>query len=314
MISCTDFIPAYSELFRFLEENYGRDEVDRYWNFLFNPGGGRIPLTECVLKEGIRGCFTYWSGTLNEEAADFTMYLNEPAGWFMIDMHRCPSKGRLLDLQKEIGIEPYHRYCLHCDLYRLAVEQVGLTYIYNFLGVDRAACSILIYDPKIFRGQILMDENTEIVDRKADDNEYFHRDFHNGMNSGIVYVAEKFGEEAVKAYLARYAKHALGGVIEEAKRTGVDAIEAHIRQTYQKEKDEDALSIENKDGVLTVQVAYCPAVRHLRSKGQEPAQLFNYTTETVMKTLAEEAGLHFAMISYDRETGAATYSFRIVNG
>ena len=29
MISCTEFIPAYSELFAFLEEKYGREEEQR---------------------------------------------------------------------------------------------------------------------------------------------------------------------------------------------------------------------------------------------------------------------------------------------
>ena len=31
MISCTEFIPAYSELFTFLEDKHGRAEVDAFW-------------------------------------------------------------------------------------------------------------------------------------------------------------------------------------------------------------------------------------------------------------------------------------------
>lgn len=104
MISCTEFIPAYSELFTYLEDKYGREEVDRFWKYLFEPDGKGIPLINYVQKEGIRGCFTYWSGSLNEEAADFIMYLNEQRGFFLLDMHRCPSKGHLLNLKEEIGI------------------------------------------------------------------------------------------------------------------------------------------------------------------------------------------------------------------
>ena len=81
MISCTEFIPSYSELFSFIERKHGRKAVEDYWTFLFQPD--KSPLAACVKKEGIRGCFTYWTGTLNEEAADFTMYLNEKAGWFI---------------------------------------------------------------------------------------------------------------------------------------------------------------------------------------------------------------------------------------
>ena len=75
MISCTEFIPAYSTLFTYLEEKYGPAEVPKYWGLHFNPT--KSPLYRFVSTEGIKGCFSYWTGTLNEEAADFTMYLNE---------------------------------------------------------------------------------------------------------------------------------------------------------------------------------------------------------------------------------------------
>ena len=132
MISCTEFIPAYSELFTFIENKSGRGAVDKFWEYLFKPDGEGIPLVSFVKKEGIKGCFTYWSGSLNEEAADFTMYLNEKAGWFKLVMHQCPSKGRLLKLKEEIGIKPYPHYCLHCDHYREAVAEIGLEYLYDF--------------------------------------------------------------------------------------------------------------------------------------------------------------------------------------
>lgn len=157
MISCTEFIPSYSELFTWLEDNYGREEVDNLWKYLFEPDGKGIPLINQVEKEGLRGCFTYWAVSLNEEAADFSMYVNEKRGFFMIDMHQCPSKGRLLRLKEEIGIVPYHDYCLHCDCYRAAIEKVGLKYIYNFAGTNHASCSVLIYDPKVFDGRVILE-------------------------------------------------------------------------------------------------------------------------------------------------------------
>ena len=172
MISCTEFIPAYSELFTFLEDKHGRAEVDRFWKYLFEPDGKGIPLINFVQKEGIRGCWSYWAGTLNEEAADFTMYLNEKAGWYYNVMHHCPSKGRLLELEEKIGIKPYHDYCLHCDSYRMAAEKVGLKYIYNFCGVDHASCSMIIYDPKVFDGRVIIDENTCISLIASQDNRF----------------------------------------------------------------------------------------------------------------------------------------------
>ena len=140
MISCTEFIPAYSELFKYLDERGGHAEVEKFWaylsdNFLNN-------LRELAAEKGLRGCWEYWSHTLNEEAADFEMTLDEEEGFFRIDMHRCPSKGRLLELDR---VEPYYDYCGHCDLlYRRVLEPLGFEYEFDMSRCSQAACSIII--------------------------------------------------------------------------------------------------------------------------------------------------------------------------
>lgn len=307
MISCTEFIPAYSELFTFLEERHGRGEVDNFWTYLFKPDGKGIPLVNFVKKEGIRGCFTYWAGSLNEEAADFTMYLNEKRGFFKIKMHRCPSKGRLLELKDSIGITPYHDYCLHCDHYRAAVAEVGLDYTYDFTDTDKAACSILITDPKIFDGRVILDADTEVMDRRAGDNEYFHRDFHSSTNRGIQYLGEKYGLDTVREYLTQYATHVYAHL--NISKTGLDGIEKLIRDTYKKEKAEDAIVITKRDNGFEVEIQYCPAVKHLHHIGRKVSPFFRYTTEFVMAALAAECGAIFTMQNYDEETGAARFTF-----
>ena len=226
MISCTEFIPAYSTLFTYLEEKYGPAEVPKYWGLHFNPT--KSPLYRFVSTEGIKGCFSYWTGTLNEEAADFTMYLNEKRGYYLLNMRHCPSKGRLLKLKEEIGVEPYHGYCLHCDHYRAAIEACGLKYIFNCVGADKAACSILIYDPKIFDGRLIVDEDTEIMDRSASDNEYFHRAFHASLNKGIQYLELTYGEADVEAYLTKFANDFYWPIAKKAEEIGLAAIEEKI--------------------------------------------------------------------------------------
>ncbi len=140
MIPCTDFIPAYSELFKTLERLGGVPAVEDFWHYL-----ARTYLTnlrDLVLEHGLRGCWIYWSQTLNEEAADFTMELDEEAGTFRIVMHHCPSKGRLLEIKH---IEPYRDYCRHCDvLYRDILEPLGYEYIYDMSHCDEARCSLLV--------------------------------------------------------------------------------------------------------------------------------------------------------------------------
>ena len=58
-----------------------------------------------------------------------------------------------------------------------------------------------------------------------------------------------------------------------------------------------------------MKVAYCPAVKHMHATGRTVSQWFHLSTETVMQTLADHAGLPFTMDSYDPDTGAAAYAF-----
>ena len=140
MISCTEFIPAYSELFKFLEQQGGKPAVLDFWNFLSDTF--LTNLKSLVEQNGIRGCWLYWSRTLNEEASDFTMELDEKGGDFRISMHHCPSKGRLLEYRH---IEPYPEYCEHCDvLYRRVLEPLGYEYIADFTNCEKAQCQLIV--------------------------------------------------------------------------------------------------------------------------------------------------------------------------
>lgn len=309
MISCTEFIPAYSELFTYLDNKYGREEVNRLWDYLFAPTGKGIPLINFAKKDGIKGCVDYWTGTLTEEAADATFVYNLEDGWFASKMHHCPSKGRLLELKETLGIEPYKDYCDHCDYYRASLEQVGLTWVRNHMAVDEASCSRILWDVKKFKGIMYMNENTVVKEFHSSEQEYFHPDFHSSMNMGIEYVGMTHGEEDVKEYLTMYAKDVYKPVFAAMEQDALSAIENQIRETYKLERAEDVLAIVNDGSKLSVKVAYCPAVKHLRATGREVSKWFSLSTETVMQTFADHAGLTFAMEAYDEETGAAAYSF-----
>ena len=142
MISCTEFIPAYSEGFKFLETIGGRAEVENFWAEL-----SRLYLTDSldrlVAEQGLKGCYAYWSHSLNEEAADFTMTLDEENGEFSIQMHQCPSKKMLLDMEY---MTPYHSYCDHCvALYKPVIEKYGFSY-HEEVDAAKSRCRIVIKD------------------------------------------------------------------------------------------------------------------------------------------------------------------------
>jgi hypothetical protein len=141
MISCTEFIPAYSELFKFLEKKGGKIAVIDFWKYL-SERYLKESLKKSVENEGIRGCWDYWSRSLNEEAADFEMFLDEDAGEFRIDMIKCPSKSLLIETGH---IEPYKDYCEHCNwLYRLILEPLGYSYEMDMSKCDDARCSVIV--------------------------------------------------------------------------------------------------------------------------------------------------------------------------
>ena len=140
MIPCTDFIPAYSELFKYLHQCGGKAEVRTFWEYLADHFLHN--LKSLVEEKGIRGCWEYWQHTLNEEAADFNMELDEEKGLFRIRMYQCPSKGRLLACGH---IAPYEAYCEHCDtLYRRVLEPLGYDYDIDLSDCDRAACTLTV--------------------------------------------------------------------------------------------------------------------------------------------------------------------------
>ena len=140
MIPCTDFIPAYSEMFTYLEARGGKKAVIDFWNYLSD--NFLDNLREEVTKNGLRGCWNYWSHTLNEEAADFTMEIDDEENIFTIVMRHCPSRGRLLEMTH---IDAYPDYCEHCDwLYRRVLEPLGYSYDIDMTQCDRAKCGIVV--------------------------------------------------------------------------------------------------------------------------------------------------------------------------
>ena len=145
MVSCTEFVYAYSEIFRFIENKDGYEAVQKYWERI-SDDSIQSTLGKAVDEAGgIKGCYDYWSHTLNEEAADFRMEYDDEKKTFSIEMRNCPSRGRL----NESGKDYYPRYCEHCDLlYRRVLEPRGMKYDYDFSGVDHARCKLMVEEIK----------------------------------------------------------------------------------------------------------------------------------------------------------------------
>ena len=69
------------------------------------------------------------------------------------------------------------------------------------------------------------------------------------------------------------------------------------------------MNIRESENGLDVEIAYCPAVKHLLSRDIIPHESFEATTSVVYDVIAKESGLGFEMFSYDHSTGAASFRF-----
>ncbi len=138
MISCTEFILCYNEIFNFLCEHHGKQAVIDLWtsisdNFLRE-------LSKLVEKKGIQGMKEYWNRTLKEEGADYNIDTSQDT--FILEINRCPS---VAILSSSPHVKKYHDYCDHCDvLYRRVVEKYGFDYQIEYIDRDKGACKITI--------------------------------------------------------------------------------------------------------------------------------------------------------------------------
>ena len=138
MISCTEFILAYNEMFNYLHEKHGKEAVVDLWKYISDEFLQN--LDELVAKKGIQGMKEYWSRTLEEEGADYEIKATEDE--FVIEMYKCPSVG-ILRRTKHIKVYPY--YCEHCKvLYSRVVEKYGFDYNLEIIDTNAGRCRLTI--------------------------------------------------------------------------------------------------------------------------------------------------------------------------
>ena len=315
MISCTEFIPLYSEFFKYLEARGGHDAVLTYWYYISDNSIGDktnphslISFIERDADGPLQGAMKYWDHTLTEEACDVLKVkdFNRPSCYS--HMRHCPSRGMLNDLKH---IEPYYDYCGHCDvIYQRVLEKYGVIHKMDLSKIDNAECFGYLYmegDEPDERMRSI-DETKTVVDMRADDNKYLHRDFHLSGDLALKYCGEMFGDGEVIGFLREFTKNYYSPQIERIKREGLPAFKEWIEKTYEVEESSHLIKTELSDGLLTVTVDRCPVIEYMRSLNQEPSKYYVEETRTVYGTVAEECGYGFTL-EYYREDGGARFTF-----
>lgn len=323
MISCTEFIPLYSELFRFLEQEGGWDAVMDYWYFISEGGIGNqqnvnslISFLERDKEDPMEGAWKYWDKSLKEEACDLLRVYDKEKSYIFSHMRHCPSRGMLNDMSH---MEPYHAYCQHCNvIYQPVLRKYGLDNRRDNTWVANAECRSLIFpigkDPGIdlatVKDEDMVSPNARVMDIKAEDNKYLHRDFHFHGDLALRYLGEHFGENGVRNFLTEYANHYYAPQIEDAKTRGLIALKEWIERVYEIEEASHLLKCDLSEDCLAVHISESPAISHLRSTGTEPCKYYIEQTRTLYSAIADSLGYSFNLDYYD-DTGKAEFTFKV---
>ena len=322
MISCTEFIPLYSEFFKYCEKRGGHGDVMEYWIHISDTsiGDKENPNSlayKCDRLGGFGGALAYWGHTLTEEACDLLRIADDKNKVIYTHMRHCPSRGMLNSLSH---VEPYYDYCTHCKvIYQRVLEKYGIAYERDHTCIDRAECRDILYEvgnrPDFDYGNIsdadakaYFGKDSSVMDIRSEDNKYLHRDFHLLGDNAIKYCADKYGKGAEIEFLEDYARNYYSPVIERAKREGLSAIKEWLEHTYEVEEASELLHTELSEDRLSVTVDRSPVIEYMHSLGKEPSEYYIEQTRTVYRAVASLAGFSFELLSYG-EDGSARYVF-----
>ena len=313
MISCTEFIPLYSEFFKFLEERLGEEAVMEYWYHVSDCGIGDKTNPNSLISfierdGGFEGAVNYWHHTLSEEACDLLEICDRERRYVYTHMRHCPSRGRLNALEH---IEPYHDYCEHCKvIYNRVLDKYGIAYERDHSKIDNAECFSILYEVGNKPTCDVTDPTgREVLELKSSELKYLHRDFHLSGDMALSYCGEKFGAKTVVDFLTEYTKNYYAPVIKRIKAGGLSALRDWIESVYETEEASEYLHTKLSGDTLTVTVDKSPVIEYMHSLNQKPSKYYIEQTRTLYRVIAESVEFEFTLDYYNAD-GGCKFSFK----
>lgn len=147
------------------------------------------------------------------------------------------------------------------------------------------------------------------MSKEINDNKYLHKDFHVSCDIGLMYIADKYGKEAVYDYIIQFVDSYHRPLSDKAKIQGVSVIKNYFESIFEIEECADDVAFNQTDNSLEVEIKKCPAVTYMRSIGHPVSEWYRLTSSLLYKRLAENANLEFSLNDYDEETGASKMIF-----
>ena len=131
-------------------------------------------------------------------------------------------------------------------------------------------------------------EKIKVIDCKASDNEYLHKDFHGALCCAIKYLDDNYGHDATAEYFKQVGTTYFAPLTQQLKKDGLKALENHWQKVFSKEGGKFRLHYEDQMRVLTVDK--CPAIAHLKKINQFFTERYCESTVVVNETICNVAG------------------------
>lgn len=148
----------------------------------------------------------------------------------------------------------------------------------------------------------------KVIERRASDNKYLHRDFHISMNMLMNYIVAEFGATALTEYLKQFAGEFHSLNTEGLKKGDLECLLKYFKGVY--EKEEWPADIQLCDDVLKISQDACPGITYLRNNGYEPVEQYIETYTTIYETMCENTPYEYIMESFNKDTGACVQRFQ----
>ncbi len=147
----------------------------------------------------------------------------------------------------------------------------------------------------------------DVIERRASDNQYMHKDFHGALSVGLDYIASQYGADAVREYLWDFGVSFFAPLKKDLAERGLAALQEHFSKVFDDESAD--FKIKLGDDEMLIEVAACPAVMHMRENGYKVSPYFIETTRTVNEAICDGTPYAAELLEYDAETGKSVQRF-----
>lgn len=109
MAATQDFYGLYNIIFKWIEENYGRDELIKYWEKTTFSCYGDVITT--LKQKGLIGIKNYYDELFDKENCNYKSHVVD--GCLLYDIENCPPYNYFNNSKNPFDI-PLFNYCEHC--------------------------------------------------------------------------------------------------------------------------------------------------------------------------------------------------------